>query len=209
MKWGLAFLPLATIILLQCNHNENVQKNFNSKLISISKKDSSFYVNEGAKLAKIMYAEILKRLNKALDEEGFYESVKYCNLHAIQITDSLSKNYGIKAKRTSLKIRNPKNSPNSLEKQVLLMYEQTHSNKPVIYAFNDSIKFFTPIYIANLCLTCHGIPNQDIPDVTLATLNKFYPNDHATNYQLYDIRGIWSITFPKNYLSKLTNRSTN
>lgn len=184
-------------LFIQCHSDAN--KNERHSLQYLKGEDSAYYAKEGTQLAKSMYAAILQKLQQALDEKGFYESVKYCSHHALPITDSVSKFYGIKAKRTSLKIRNPKNSPDSLEKQVLLMYEKTGLKQPVVMEVKDSIRFFTPIFIAPLCLNCHGVPNQDIPDVTLKALNELYPHDSAKNYQLYDIRGMWSITFPKNY----------
>ncbi|MCX7729360.1 MAG: DUF3365 domain-containing protein [Bacteroidia bacterium] len=185
-------------------HNTSASSPFTdvASEIKLSKNDSLFFVQEGTLTAKQLYAGILARLNKALDEQGPYESVKYCNHYALHITDSLAKTFGIKAKRTSLKLRNPKNAPDSLEKTILEMYQQTMSKNPIIISTKDSVKFFTPIYIAPICLHCHGIPNKDIPDVTLIALNQLYPNDQAKNYELYDIRGIWSITFPKNYQSK-------
>lgn len=202
----LILLWSALFILISCNTNDQTMLQENdTNSMKINKNDSIFYINEGAKLARKMYAEILQNLNKALDELGYYESIRFCNLRALPIVDSLSKQYGIKAKRTSLKLRNPANAPDSIEKQVLLMYEKTQSKKPIIIPTKEGVRFFTPIYIAQLCLNCHGVPYQDIPDVTMKALDKWYPNDQAKNYQIYDIRGIWSITFPSNYSSKLNN----
>jgi len=204
----LLILPSIIISLTSCQ-SKNKQDEKNSLYSEpLSYQDSIFYINEGTRLAKQMYVEILTHLNKALDEQGPYEAVKYCNHKALPLTDSLSKHYGIKAKRTSLKLRNPLNVPDSLEKQVLQMYAQTLSKKPMIIKTNKGVHFFTPIYIAELCLTCHGVPNQDIPDVTLIALNELYPNDQAKNYELYDIRGIWSILFPLNY-KPINNPTTN
>ncbi|GAB4208868.1 MAG: hypothetical protein Fur0023_20730 [Bacteroidia bacterium] len=197
MRYFIGLMIFATLFFVRCNSDTGKKENHSIKYLK--GKDSAYYAREGAQLAKNMYAAILQKLRQALDEKGFYESVKYCNHQALPITDSLSKFYGIKAKRTSLKIRNPRNAPDSLEKQILEMYEKTGLRQPIIVEVKDSIRFFTPIFIAPFCLTCHGVPNQDIPDVTLKALNELYPNDNARNYQLYDIRGMWSISFPKNY----------
>lgn len=199
-------------VLYQCNNNSNESTNNsnpNSYIHSqLSKDDSIFYAQEGTKIAKQMYAGILSHLQKAIEEQGYYESVRYCNENALRLTDSLSQHFGIKAKRTSLKIRNPKNAPDSLEKKVLEMYATTLSKKPTIIPVKNGIQFFTPIYIAPICLNCHGKPYQDIPDVTMKALQKWYPNDEATNYELYDIRGMWSIFFPSDYRSKFINANS-
>lgn len=205
MRNSILLIIITAFYLTTCNEpkkqNNSSSEQSNTSTASISSKDSAFYINEGTLLVKTMYAGIVQKLTKAIDEMGYYESVRFCNLNALPLTDSLAKHYGIKAKRTSLKLRNPANAPNSLEKQVLLMYEKTQSKKPVLVKTSEGIKFFTPIYVAQFCLTCHGTPYKDIPDITMKALDKWYPNDQAKNYQVYDIRGIWSITFPSNYKS--------
>ncbi|GIV26317.1 MAG: hypothetical protein KatS3mg027_0131 [Bacteroidia bacterium] len=215
-KYLLAFV-CSILFFTQCQNttNENASNETSSSsqskqlsTLPLSKEDSTFYAQEGTKLAKQMYAGILEKLRKALDELGYYESVKYCNHHALPLTDSLANYYGIKAKRTSLKLRNPANTPDELEKQVLKMYQQTLSKQPVVYKTKEGIRFFTPIYIAEFCLNCHGKPYENIPDVTLRALNELYPKDEARNYEIYDIRGVWSITFPENY-SSILNQITN
>ncbi len=204
-KYFAPFLSII-IILFSCQQNKNTTTTQESEL---SKSDSLFYTAEGIKFAKQMYAQIFTHLNKALDETGPYESVKYCNEKALPLTDSLSKHFGITVKRTSLKLRNPSNAPNSLEKQILEMYEKTMSKKPSIIKTNEGIKFFTPIFIAPVCLNCHGIPIQHIPDVTMRALKELYPKDQATGYELYNIRGVWSMTFPNNYASKRNHKNQN
>jgi len=212
MKYHITVISL--LLLVQCNSSDNSKNLETTNKLSIevsnlSKKDSIFFAKEGTKIAKLMYAGLLSKLNKALEDLGPYEAVKYCNEHALSITDSLAKYYGIVAKRTSLKIRNPKNSPDSLEQKVLEMYQKTQSKTPTIFKKENTIHFFTPIYIAQVCLTCHGKPNIDIPDVTMIALNKFYPDDKAKNYELYEIRGVWHIQFPENYSSKLSEIKSN
>lgn len=213
MRSGLIVLLMTSLsIFSSCRHPERqeeklIQQEPSQEKNALSKNDSAFFKEQGTYLAKQMYFALLQHVNKAINEKGLPEAVTYCNHNALHITDSLSSNFGINAKRTSLKIRNPKNAPDSLEKQILLMYQQTQFNKPVIYAMKDSVRFFTPIYIADFCLTCHGVPNQSIPQEVAATINKLYPKDEAKNYQLYDIRGVWSITFPKNYQSKIQLQS--
>jgi hypothetical protein len=64
---------------------------------------------------------------------------------------------------------------------------------------DGSTTFYAPIVIANpLCLQCHGTPEKDIAPATLEAIQKHYPKDQATGYQLGDLRGLWSVTFPAN-----------
>lgn len=199
----------SALFFYQCQHTEPNAKDTiqQSAYYPVVSKDSVVYINEGIKLAKQMYAGILQRLKTALDQQGYYEAVKYCNHNALPLTDSLAIHYGIKAKRTSLKLRNPANAPDELEKQVLEMYQKTLSKQPTVYKTSEGIRFFTPIYVAEFCLNCHGKPYENIPDVTMRAIQELYPNDEAKNYEIYDIRGIWSITFPENYPSKLNTNN--
>ncbi len=210
MKKYLPAFVFSTLLFYQCHNDvdrntstDSLTSHQNAQALPLSKEDSSRFVQEGTKLAKQMYASVLQRLKTALDQKAYYESVKYCNHNALPLTDSLATHYGIKAKRTSLKLRNPANAPDELEKQVLEMYQKTLSKQPTVYKTNEGIRFFTPIYVAEFCLNCHGKPYENISDVTLRALQELYPNDEAKNYEIYDIRGIWSITFPENYQSKL------
>lgn len=62
---------------------------------------------------------------------------------------------------------------------------------------DGSTSFIAPIVLGNpLCLQCHGTPGEDIDPETLASIQKFYPNDKATGFKLGDLRGLWRITFP-------------
>ena len=47
------------------------------------------------------------------------------------------------------------------------------------------------------CLKCHGNPDTQITEGTLAKIKELYPNDMATGYKLKDFRGAWKITFKK------------
>ena len=44
-----------------------------------------------------------------------------------------------------------------------------------------------------ICLTCHG-DKQTMSEDLLSTLQQTYPNDLATDYQVGQIRGAFSVT---------------
>jgi hypothetical protein len=46
------------------------------------------------------------------------------------------------------------------------------------------------------CLVCHGDPQTQIAEATLAKINDLYPEDKATGFAMNDFRGAWKITFP-------------
>src|SRR5690606_23801151 len=62
---------------------------------------------QGSEIAAAVQAALFGELQRAISEEGVEEAIRYCNLKALPIVDSLSHIYKAKIKRTSLKTRNP------------------------------------------------------------------------------------------------------
>jgi hypothetical protein len=48
-----------------------------------------------------------------------------------------------------------------------------------------------------LCLQCHGVAGRDILPATATLLQKLYPQDQATGFQLGDLRGAWRVEFDR------------
>jgi hypothetical protein len=119
------------------------------------------------------------------------------------LVDSLSKKYGAVIKRVSFKVRNPKDVPTELEREILEAYEYQMENsaemKSNVQAVEDDQYLFTkPILVENaLCLTCHGTFENGLTQETDAFIKSKYPEDKATGYEIGELRGMWSITFPK------------
>ena len=42
-------------------------------------------------------------------------------------------------------------------------------------------------------MQCHGNPDSQIKDATLAKINQLYPADEATGYSEGELRGIWVV----------------
>ena len=59
------------------------------------------------------------------------------------------------------------------------------------------VNFYYPIVTNGMCLQCHGEPNKEIDEATLAQLNNLYPDDKAKGYAMNQVRGIWSISWEK------------
>jgi len=117
--------------------------------------------------------------------------------------DSLSKNYGAVIRRVSLKMRNPQDQPSDLEKELLDAYAYQRENSAELKenvqpVGEDQYLFTKPIMVENaLCLTCHGTFENGFTKETDAFIKSKYPEDQATGYEIGDLRGMWSITFPK------------
>jgi hypothetical protein len=74
---------------------------------------------------------------------------------------------------------------------------ENKESDPIVLVSGENVKFYYPIKTNSMCLQCHGNPASDIKPLTLAQIDKLYPNDLATGYSENQVRGIWSITFNK------------
>ena len=144
-----------------------------------------------------------KKLKNAIQNGGVENAISFCNLNAMPLIDSLSSKFSTEIRRVSLKVRNPNDHPDNLEREILEAYAyQWKDSIPLqtnVQALEEGKYLFTkPILIDNtLCLGCHGTPENGLLKQTADFIKLKYPNDKATGYQIGDLRGIWSITILK------------
>jgi len=145
-----------------------------------------------------------KNLTGALMEGGTEHALKFCNVQAMPLTDSMSQLHNAKIKRVSDQPRNPKNAANAKElKQIkhfkaLVAEGKTGKEiQPNVEIDGDKIHFYYPVLTNEMCLQCHGVKNEVVKPETLAMLSELYPKDQATGYGDNEVRGIWSIIFEK------------
>lgn len=162
------------------------------------------YTKQGKTIAQASFKALSGQLKTAMKGGGVEAAVGFCNAAALPLTDSLSKKHGAVIKRTSLKLRNPQNAPDSMELKMLKIYLQMSRMRnpvmvPKILEKNeDEIQFFAPIVIKNeTCLKCHGIIGQTMKEEDYAIIKKHYPNDEAIDYRMGKFRGMWSITLKR------------
>lgn len=147
-------------------------------------------------------------LKKALAEGGVFHAIEYCNTEAMPITRKMEDKYGIKIKRSSLKVRNPKNRPDENEKKLLMYFDSlATAGAPMVpiirWLDDDHVLYARPIMLNNaLCLNCHGEVGSMVSDSLYAFIRTKYPEDQATGYKLNDFRGMWSIVFNEKRLEE-------
>ncbi len=191
-----AFGLLALLFLLaQCGSDNKTA----SKTAAFDEKE---YLEKGKAIAEATFAELSGKLATAIEEKGISGAIEYCNLAAMPLVDSLSKAHNASIRRTSLRVRNPKNAPNNWEKGILSTYETQHQAgqelKPIVKELDEhTVAFTAPIMMKPLCLQCHGEIGTDIATDNYVTIKKLYPEDEAFGFVDRQFRGIWSITFNK------------
>lgn len=117
------------------------------------------------------------------------------------MTDSISKLLNAKIKRVSDKNRNPKNKANKDELAYIDFakkeIEKGRNPLPKTNINNKKNTVYYPIISNQMCLQCHGKVNTEIKPSTMAKINKMYPYDLATVYNINEIRGIWVVEMNK------------
>ena len=142
--------------------------------------------------AMLLGRRLKERLSLAMSQGGPLAAVEVCSKEAQSIRAAVETETGVKVGRASQKLRNPKDDGPAWVDAWLAA--QTKGQTPTGFAKIEagSVRVVKPIVIEAVCLTCHGEPSSIAPEVRDA-IEKNYPEDRATGYQLGDLRGaLWA-----------------
>lgn len=152
------------------------------------------WLTEGKIITSATFKALSGELQQAMKAGGVAEAVQYCNVKALPITDSLAQKYNATIKRTSDRIRNPNNRADSTELAIIKTYKTAlaagHEIAPQILRQGTEHHYYAPIITQGLCLNCHG-SKTDMPAYDI--IAELYPDDLATDYEMGELRGIWSV----------------
>jgi hypothetical protein len=188
----LVFLGLCLLGLFSCQ-SEPPQQSAKEEI------QEGEYIEKGNTIAAASFQALSGELKKALVEGGIKNAVSYCNVAALPLLDSLSKVHAATIKRTSFKVRNPKDAPTAEEAKVLQLFQDKMEDavpiKPLVQKNAAGIAYYSPILVNDLCLKCHGQPGSTMTAEDYAFIKEKYPADEAIGYVSGDLRGMWSIQF--------------
>jgi hypothetical protein len=161
------------------------------------------YIEKGQSITKNVFSVLSQKLTENIAEGGIPQALEYCNIHALNITDSLSKVENVNISRLTFNTRNPENKATGTDSIVLSDYMALASKgldiKPRIDIISDhEAKYYAPIYINAFCLQCHGKQGEDITHDDWNVIKQNYPNDLANGYVNGDLRGMWTVTIRRN-----------
>ncbi len=166
----------------------------------LAQPDSTGMEQEARALADQFIGELKPRLKQAMQEGGPVYAIEVCASAAPRIADGLSETSGWQVRRVSLKSRNASRAvPDRWEQKVLRTFDarQAAGESASTISFGEVVgsnyRYMQAQGAAGVCLVCHGETlSQPVHD----TLEKFYPDDQATGYQLGEVRGALSLTRP-------------
>lgn len=160
---------------------------------------------ESKAVVKEFVGQLQGELKASMKAGGPITAIGMCKEKAPLIAKELSEKYNWTVARTSLKTRNPANTPDAWEEKVLKEFEVRKQSgeavKPMAYFDKvevngvESFRFMKAIPVGKPCLACHG---ENISDDVAKMLSTSYPQDKATGYKLGDVRGAFTITKPMN-----------
>ncbi len=203
MKLLLKKIALISIISLSIGACQNQSKKAEKPEVPKQEIDQKTYAKKGKAIAQATFKVFKKNIEAIAQTNGLPAVVNFCQHSALKITDSMSKANNVIIKRTSNKIRNMKNAPDSDQKLVIDSYlrtqeKQNNQMEPIVMTDDKGfVHFYAPIKIKKACLKCHGTPEKDISAPILKMIKEHYPNDKATGFREGELRGIWDIKFLK------------
>ena len=155
-------------------------------------------------IVKRFAGELNGELKRAVGEEGFEHAIGVCKDVAPRIAKKLSAETGWRVGRTALRLRNPANAPDPMERIVLNDFlARAAAGEPLAKMelaveeigaeARKTFRYMKAIPTGELCLTCHG-GNVD-PELA-ALIRASYPEDQATGFKLGELRGAFTLTKP-------------
>jgi hypothetical protein len=170
--------------------------------VPASANDIDQYVSESRMLVQEFSQSLKRELQRGMKAGGPVYAIGVCNVNAPQISAELANKYDWEIGRTSLRIRNPGNSPDDWERHTLETFEERllSGEKPadieyyeVVQQDDDKVfRYMKAIPTVELCESCHG---SALDKSVKQRLRELYPMDHARGYRAGDIRG--AFTFAK------------
>jgi hypothetical protein len=160
----------------------------------------------GEAASAIIATRLVTELTAALGAGGPERAVEVCHTKALPLTHAPLPDQPqvVAVKRTSLRLRNPANTPDVAERAALdHVATLLAGGKPAPAVLVQKIetagtaapewRLYRSIGVQAACLACHGNPEGQTPALR-ALLRERYPADAATGYAVGDWRGLIRVT---------------
>lgn len=159
----------------------------------------------GERLIDRVGGSLMVETDRMIATKGLEASVQELHLKNLNPPRAIEGKPRVTAiKRTSFRVREPRNTPDAADLAALesiradlnsghappkvLVQKVERPDAPVEW------RVYRPISVAPNCLLCHGPVERLQPGVRYA-LERYYPEDKATEYSAYDWRGVIRISY--------------
>jgi hypothetical protein len=167
------------------------------------------WVERSRELASQLGQELKGELVKALEQGGPVAAIGVCRDRAPAIAARLSEASGARVSRTALRVRNPANAPDEVQRAVLGQFAEQLAAVPpgapaaaggppeAVFEIKGpggiERRYLRAIPTEALCLTCHG---PSLAPELAAVIARDYPQDAATGFAQGELRGAFSVVWP-------------
>jgi len=161
------------------------------------------WIEHSRQLALQLGGELKGELGKAMAAGGPVGAIDVCRNRAPAIAARLSSESGATVGRTALRVRNPANAPDELQRTLLEQFSSELASgkfaSPLEAAFEIrrgelvERRYMRAIPTEPVCLTCHG---KTLAPELAAAIARDYPNDQATGFEQGQLRGAFTVTWP-------------
>lgn len=161
------------------------------------------WIEQSRRIAEQLGAELKSELGRAMSAGGPVAAVGVCRLRAPEIAARLSAQSGAAVGRTALRVRNPANAPDDLQRAVLERFADELASGGVPGPLEATLeihrggqverRYLRAIPMDGLCVACHGPVLA--PDLA-ALIAREYPSDAATGFEPGQLRGAFVVTWP-------------
>ena len=155
--------------------------------------DESALLEKSRQITADYATQLQAALQSAMSSGGPVAAISVCAELAPQIASDLSRQTGAKVRRTSLRFRNPGNAPDDWESRALSRLADTNAIEIFEPDAFGGARYAKPIPTAAVCLACHGETLAPEIETELATA---YPHDRARGFDVGDLRGAFTISWP-------------
>lgn len=165
--------------------------------------DAEPWVVESRAIADRLGSQLKAELGKALQDGGPVAAIGICKLRAPAIASELSRQSGAFVSRTALRVRNPSNAPDDVQREVLGQFADELArgtpSQPLEAVFEVrrgaevERRYLRAIPMDALCTACHGATLA--PEIA-AAIQRDYPQDQATGFEVGRLRGAISVRWP-------------
>jgi hypothetical protein len=166
------------------------------------------WVDRSRELVAQLGGELKSELSRAMEQGGPVAAIGVCRDRAPAIAARLSEQSGARVSRTALRVRNPANAPDGLQRAVLEQFTEQMAATPAAAAAaagppeavfeikgarGIERRYMRAIPTDALCVTCHGATLS--PELA-AAIKHDYPADAATGFAQGQLRGAFSVVWP-------------
>ena len=172
-------------------------------LVTTAHAESNEDLLEARQVSMALGGALKQALVTAMKEGGPLAAIEVCHVSAMPITEHISEGTEWNLRRTSEKVRNPRNVPGDWERQQLEHFQRQLDNGAspeqlevleVVSRDGKSVqRYMKAIMVEAPCLACHG---SSVSEPVSEALQQRYPNDQATGYQPGELRGAFSLQRP-------------